>query len=160
VRAVEHEDDLPEVSLLVEWAWKRLDISERRIMAVLTRLAGDHTGVDSLFELGRVERTGKRALAKLRRWHLVEEPFRDRFALHAVVRHAVLGICDRRKVAQIGARRVFEYYLALLERDPARLDLEQTHLFAAMDFAHASSDLDGALRIDRLLEKLGGAPAT
>jgi hypothetical protein len=40
--------------------------SERRIMAVLTRLAGDHTGVDSLFELGRVERTGARA-AKLRR---------------------------------------------------------------------------------------------
>jgi hypothetical protein len=37
-----------------------------------------------------------------------------------------------------------------------RLDLEQTHLFAAMDFAHASSDLDGALRIERLLRRLEG----
>ena len=160
VRAVDHEDDLPEVSLLVEWAWDRLDVSERRIMAVLTRLAGDHAGVDSLFELGRVERTGKRALTKLRRWHLVEEPFRDRFALHAVVRHAIGRICDRRKVAPIAARRIFEHYLALLERDPGRLDLEQTHLFGAMDFAHATSDLNGALRIDRLLRKLGGPPAT
>ena len=41
-----------------------------------------------------------------------------------------------------------------------RLDLEQTHLFAAMDFANASSDLDGALRIERLLSKLGGSDAS
>jgi len=48
----------------------------------------------------------------------------------------------------------------LLEREPERFDLEQTHLFSAMDFAHANSDLDGALRIDRLLRQLGGLPAT
>ena len=47
-------------------------------------------------------------------------------------------------------------YFVCQEIDPARLDLEQTHLFAAMDFANASSDLDGALRIERLLQRLDG----
>ena len=37
---------------------------------------------------------------------------------------------------------------------PERLDLEQTHLYAAMDFAHTTSSLDWMLRIDRLLTKL------
>jgi hypothetical protein len=41
-----------------------------------------------------------------------------------------------------------------LERHPERLDLEQTHLFAAMDYAHTSSDLSSALRIDRLLRDM------
>ena len=38
--------------------------------------------------------------------------------------------------------------------DPERLDLEQTHLFAAMDYAHRSGDLRAMLRIERLLKKL------
>ena len=62
--------------------------------------------------------------------------------------------------ATIDPKQVFGHYLDLLERNPDRFDLEQTHLFAAMDFAHASSDLDGALRIDRLLRKLGGVSFT
>ncbi len=97
---------------------------------------------------------------KLLRWHLVQEPFDGRYALHAVVRHAVRRISGRRARATIDPKRVFRYYLDLLERNPDRFDLEQTHLFAAMDFAHASSDLDGALRIDRLLRKLGGVSFT
>jgi hypothetical protein len=156
VRAVDHEDDLPEVSLLVDWAWERIDGAARRLLSVLAHISGDHVDVDSLFELGRVGARGRRALAKLRRWHLVQEPFRGRFALHAVVRHAIRRIAGRRNGAASDARRIFEHYLALLERDPLRLDLEQTHLFAAMDFANASSDLDAALRIERLLQKLGG----
>jgi hypothetical protein len=155
VRAVDHEDDLPEVSLLVEWAWQRLDGPSKRLLSVLARLTGDHAGTDSLFELARVGDRGARALTRLRRWHLVQEPFRGRVALHAVVRHAIRRIGATRNGAAGDARRIFEHYLALLEREPRRLDLEQTHLFAAMDFANASSDLDGALRIERLLEKLG-----
>jgi hypothetical protein len=50
-----------------------------------------------------------------------------------------------------------KYYLDLLERQPHRLDLEQTHLYAAMDFAHDESRLDWMLRIDRLLERLAGS---
>jgi hypothetical protein len=154
VRAVDHEDDLPEVSLLVEWAWHRFGSSERRILSSLARLTGDHAATDSLFELARVERAGKAALAKLRRWHLVQEPFRGRFALHAVVRHAIRKIGDRSIDDAADARRIVEHYLSLLERSPERLDLEQTHLFAAMDFAHSTSDLDATLRIDRLLRRL------
>ncbi len=160
VRAVDHEDDLPEVSLLVEWAWQRLDAPAKRILSVLARLSGDHAARDSLFELARVGGRGPLALTKLRRWHLVQEPFRDRFALHAVVRHAVRRIKGSRSNGARDARRIFEHYVALLENDPTRLDLEQTHLFAAMDFANASSDLDGALRIERLLSKLGGSDAS
>jgi hypothetical protein len=154
VKPVEHEDDLPEVALLVEWAWQRLDHGARRILAVLSHLGGDHADAESIFELARSKTAGPSALAELRRWHLVQEPFRNRFALHAVVRHAV------RKRTELEPRRVFEHYLTLLERHPERLDLEQTHLFAAMDFAHSNSDLAGALRIDRLLHKLGGEAAT
>ena len=51
--------------------------------------------------------------------------------------------------------RFLRHYLALLEREPERLDLEQTHLFAAMDHAHTSSDLSAALRIERLLARVG-----
>jgi hypothetical protein len=155
VRAVDHEDDLPEVSLLVEWAWQELDGAAKRILSVLARIAGDHADVDSLFELARVGGEGTRALAKLRLWHLVQEPFHGRFALHAVVRHAIRRMGGRRNGALHDARRIFEHYVALLEKHPMRLDLEQTHLFAAMDFANGRSDLDGALRIERLLEKLG-----
>lgn len=148
IRAVDHEDDLPEVSLLVAWAWPRLGAVARRLLAVLAHVSGDHASTDSIFALAHAGRAGPKALGRLRRWHLVQEPFRGRFALHAVVRHAV------HKRTVLDPRRVFEHYVALLERHPERLDLEQTNLFAAMDFAHASSDLGGALRIDRLLDAL------
>jgi hypothetical protein len=148
VRAVSHEDDLPEVTLLVAWAWQKLDRTARRMLAVLAHVSGDHTGRDSLIALSGVGRLGDRALRLLQRWHLVQEPFRGRFALHAVVRFAI------RKRVKFDERRIMEHYLALLEHHPERFDLEQTHLFAAMDFAHASSNLGQALRIDRLLREL------
>jgi hypothetical protein len=50
--------------------------------------------------------------------------------------------------------RAFEYFVSLLEREPARLMLEQTHLFAAMDHAHRHGDLSSMLRIEALLERL------
>jgi len=148
VRAVSHEDDLPEVTLLVDWAWKRLDAAAHRLLAVLAYVSGDHVGEESLFALAKTGAAGARALDKLRRWHLVQEPFRGRLALHAVVRFAV------RRRATFDERRIYAHYLTRLEQHPERFDLEQTHLFAAMDFAHASSDLGQALRIERLLQTL------
>jgi hypothetical protein len=147
VRAVSHEDDL-----LVDWAWVRLSPTAHRLLAVLAHVSGDHTAEDSLYALAKVGREGRRALDQLRRWHLVQEPLAGRHALHAVVRFAV------RKRTRFDERRIVAYYLALLEQSPARFELEQTHLFAAMDFAHNSSNLGQALRIDQLIRALSDAP--
>ncbi|MDP9037358.1 MAG: hypothetical protein M3O50_21380 [Myxococcota bacterium] len=152
VRVIDHEDDLPGAALLVEWAWQRLGADQRRMLAVLAHTGGDHVDGASLAALARV-RLGKAsaaAIATLRDWHLVESPLPDRYSLHAVVRYAV----SRR--TRFSARKLFEHYLALLERAPERLDLEQTHLYAAMDYAHSQSNLPWMLRIERLLTMLDG----
>jgi hypothetical protein len=148
VRVIDHEDDLPEVRLLVDYAYGRLGPSERRLLAVLAHTGGDHMGAQCLVDLARVGARGAPALRRLLRWHLVQEPLPSRYALHAVVQYAL------RDRARIDPRLAVEYHLALLERDPTRFDLEQTHFFAAMDFAHASSDLALALRIDELYQRL------
>jgi hypothetical protein len=147
VRVIDHEDDLPEVSSLVEWAWKRLERIERRMMTVLAETAGDHVDAQSLAKLAGVRSKvqAARALARLRAWHLVQTPFADRYALHAVVRCAVS------KRTRFPQARFIKHYIPLLERSPDRLDLEQTHLYAAMDYAHAQSNLAWMLRIERLL---------
>jgi hypothetical protein len=149
VSVIDHEDDLPEVRLLVSWVWPRIGGAGRRLMAVLAHLQGDHIDTASLLALARAGGGAAAALRRLRRWHLVQEPVAGRFALHATVRHAVA------RRTRFDQRRAVQYYLRLLERQPARLDLEQTHLFAAMDFAHATSDMRLALRVDRLLDQLG-----
>ncbi|HYO95512.1 MAG TPA: hypothetical protein VER33_13415 [Polyangiaceae bacterium] len=149
VRVIDHEDDLPEVALLVAWAWKRLSRQSRSMLGVLAHMEGDHMDVASLAELARAERGAARTLADLQRWHLVQEPMQGRFALHAVVRHAVL-----RRTAGDPAR-VFEHYVSMLERSPERLHWEQTHLFSAMDYAQRTCDLAVILRVERLLNALG-----
>jgi hypothetical protein len=148
VVAVEHEDDLPEVALLVAWAWRRLPSASRRVLGVLAHVEGDHVGRASLAALARVKSDMAQVLAPLLAFHLVQTPAPDRFTLHAVVRHAV-----RRRTRLDGAR-FFEHYVSLLEREPERLLLEQTHLFAAMDHAHRSNDLNAMLRVGRLLRRL------
>ena len=148
VTAIAHEDDLPEVALLVEWAWARLPDTSRRVIGVLAHLEGDHADLGSLASLARVRSDPERAIDALAAWHLVQEPMRGRFAIHAVVHHAVVR---RTTLAQA---RVFDHYTALLERHPERLPWEQTHLFSAMDYAHKVSDLGGMLRIERLLGHL------
>jgi hypothetical protein len=152
IRVVQHEDDLPEVSLLVDWAWERLRPDERRMLAVLAHTGGDHMDAASLFALARVrgDRAPERALARLQTWHLVQSPLPDRYALHAVVRFAV----SRR--TRFSQTRFLEHYLDLLEGAPDRLDLEQTNLYAAMDHAHNESNLDWMIRIDRLVATLAG----
>jgi hypothetical protein len=148
VVAVEHEDDLPEVSLLVEWAWQRLGPESRRALTVLAHVEGDHMDAESVAKLSRVKRGAAGALAPLQRWHLVQEPVRGRFTLHAVVRHAI------RRRHDFDQARFYEHYVKLLEREPERLLLEQSHLFAAMDHAHRTGSLNDMLRVEALLKRL------
>jgi hypothetical protein len=150
VRAVEHEDDLPEIALLVDWAWRRLTPPSRRILAVLAHIEGDHVDLASLATLAKIRGKLAAGLELLRRWRLVQEPVGDRYTLHAVVRHAVV----RRTALQ--PELVFEHYVALLEARPDRLNLEQTHLFAAMDYAHRTSNLNAMLRVEALARRLAG----
>jgi hypothetical protein len=147
VRALEHEDDLPEIALLIDWAWPRLRGEARRALGVLAHIEGDHVDAVSLAKLARVARLGP-ALAELTRWHLVQEPLRERYALHAVVRHAV---ARRTKPAP---DRVFAHYVRLLERHADRLELEQSHLFAAMEHAYRKSDMNALLRVNALAHRL------
>ena len=147
VRVIAHEDDLPEVALLVDWAWERLGENSRRLLAVLAHVEGDHMDLVSLGKLSGV-RQPARALTPLLTYRLVQEPLGGRYTLHAVVRYAIA----RRTTAAPG--RLFEHYVGMLERDPSRVALEQTHLFTAMDHAHRTNDLDAMLRIERLLSTL------
>jgi hypothetical protein len=148
VSVIEHEDDLPEVARLLDWAWKRLDPSSRRLLGVLSHVEGDHMDIDSLATLAGVKTRTERALAVLVRWHLVQEPMTGRYAVHAVVRHAVA------RRTTLDPARVFEHYVSLLEREPERLPWEQTHLFSAMDHAQRASSLTAILRVDQLLNRL------
>ena len=152
VRALEHEDDLPEIALLIQWAWPRLSVEARRALAVLAHMEGDHMDTVSLARLARVARLGP-ALVELERWHLVQQPLRERYTLHAVVRHAV---ARRTKPAP---DRVFAHYVTLLERHPERLELEQSHLFAAMEHAYRKSDMNALLRVNSLAQRLERAEA-
>jgi len=149
VCVVEHEDDLPEVRMLVDWAWQRLPSDTRRLLSVLAHMGGDHMDSEALARLARVRRNDvSHSLGTARAWHLVQEPLPDRYALHATVRYAISprSRCD--------ARRYFDYYVALLEREPGRHDLEQTHFYAAMDFAYCAGRIDWILGIERLLKRL------
>jgi hypothetical protein len=150
VTPIEHEDDLPEVALLVDWAWPRLSPESRRMLGVLAHVEGDHVDSASLATLARVKRDHAAALRTLSEFHLIQQPAPGRFTLHAVVRHAV------RRRTQISHDAVFEHYVSLLERDPERLLLEQTHLFAAMDHASRNNDLEAMLRVEELVRRLDG----
>lgn len=151
VSVIAHEDDIVEVRLLVDWLWARSSGVERRILAVLAHLQGDHATAASLAILAGTRRDGsaRRALDRLLGWHLVEEPLPGRYTLHATVKYPVL------RRTRFDQRRAVGHFVALLEREPDRLDLEQTHLFAAMDYAHTQSDLPLALRLEKLLTTLG-----
>ena len=147
VRALEHEDDLPEIALLVDWAWARLSAAARRALSVLAHVEGDHVDTMSLAKLARVTHLAP-ALAELDRWHLVQQPVHERYTLHAVVRHAVA------RRTKPDADRHFSHYVTLLERHPERLELEQSHLFAAMEHAYRKSDMNALLRIEALARRL------
>ncbi len=151
VVAIEHEDDLPEVALLVSWAFERISAESRRMLGVLAYSEGDHVDAASLAALAQVKRGAEAHLAELVRCRLVQEPALGRFTLHAVVRHIV------RRLTTFPQERFFEHYMLLLERHPERLLLEQTHLFAAMDHAHRTSDMSAMLRVQDLVRRLDEA---
>ncbi len=145
VRVMAHEDDVAEVRLLVEWAWRRLSPAARRILGVLAHCPGDHMDTAALATLARAGRAAGAAVRSLRAWELIQEPMPGRFALHAVVRYA---LADKSAVAPA---RYFDYYVRLLEQRPERFVVEQSHLFAAMDHAQAISSLEKMLRIEALV---------
>jgi len=147
VRTLEHEDDLPEIALLIDWAWRRLSAGARRILAMLAHIEGDHVDAESLAALAKVAKLGP-PLAELERWHLVQEPVRERYTLHAVVRHAVA------RRTKPDADRVFSHYIEMLEQHPERLQLEQSHLFASMEHASRKNDMMALLRIEALARGL------
>jgi hypothetical protein len=155
IRPVAHEDDLPEVAALIDWCLARLSPAARRMLATLAHVEGDHVDLESLATLSRVRGDPRGALAPLRAFRLVQEPLAERFALHAVVRYAIARRTPREAV---DLDAIFEHYVGLLERAPERLPLEQTNLFAAMDHAHRKNDLDGLVRIERLLAQIDAAP--
>jgi hypothetical protein len=146
----ENEDDVAEVRLLVEWAWRQLPPGARRVLAVLAHTDGDDVDGTSLAALAGPARAAA-SLRALRRWHLVQEPLAGRFTVHAVVRQAVA------RRSRFSTARLARHYLRLLTAHPQRIDLEQTHLFAAMDHAHRVSDLRQSLAIERLLARLDDA---
>jgi hypothetical protein len=148
VAVMQNEDDVAEVRLLVDWAWARLSLPARRMLAVLAHSEGDDIDGRSLAQLARVPRGAAVALRALQRFRLVQEPLAGRFTLHAVVRQAV------QSRTRVPRDRYFRHYVRLLEQHPERVDLEQTHMFAAMDHAHTSSNLGASLRLGRLLERL------
>jgi hypothetical protein len=150
VRVIDHEDDLPEVALLVTWAWTRLSEASRRMLNVLSHVEGDSVDLASLARLAKIRSSAaaRTAIEALERWHLVQEPMAGRYTVHAVVRHAV------RRKAKLSLDLVFDHYVSLLEAQPERLMMEQTHLFAAMDHAHRIGNLSAMLRIERLLQRL------
>jgi hypothetical protein len=148
VRVIAHEDDLPEVGLLVGFAWAELPAAARRMLTVLTHAGGDHMDAASLAALARAGGRAEEALASLTRLRLLQEPLAGRFALHATVRHALA------KRTSPDPAAYFEHYVSLLEREPERIELEQTHLFAAMDLAQEAGTIDAAVRLERLLARV------
>lgn len=149
VRVMDHEDDIAEVRGLFEWAWQRLAPASRRMLVVLASSEGDDMDRDSLLTLARAGRKDADALEALVRWHLVQEPVMGRYTVHAVIRHAV------HKKKRLDGAIYFRHYVQLLERQPERVAEEQTHLFAAMDYAHRNSALGEALRVHKLATLLG-----
>jgi hypothetical protein len=149
VRALAHEDDVPEVGLLVDLAWSKLGASARRMLAVLAHSGGDHVDRQSLAELADAGSGAAKTQDRLRALRLIQEPLAGRFALHATVRHALAA------KTEFDGARLFEHFVGLLEREPARLELEEAQLFAAMDYAHDSGDLGKILRVDELVTRLG-----
>lgn len=148
VRPVDHEDDLPEVALLVERAWRALPEPARRMLGVLAHMGGDHMDAASLGELALAGSRAEGALARLVALRLVQEPLLGRFALHATVRHAVA------KRTEPSPDRLFDHYVSLLVREPSRGEVEQTHLFSAMDHAQERGDLAMILRAQKVAEAL------
>lgn len=161
IETVEHEDDVPEVRAIVAEASRALPVAARRMLDVLAAMGGDHMDARSLGRLAGAG-SGSRAasaLAALVRLRVVQVPAPGRFALHATVRHAIRREHRRdRSPLQVDPDGVARHYLELLETaGAARLEEEQTHLFALMDWAQERGDLSTILRVNALVDRLDEA---
>lgn len=146
VKPIAHEDDLPEVGLMVERVSRELSAAGKRMLRVLAHMGGDHIGGDALAALSKTKSRALETITKLKTLRIVQEPFLGRFTLHATVRHAV------RKHTEPLGEALHNYYLDLLEKDPSRRLTEQTHLFAAMDYAQEKGDLATILRVQTIAD--------
>jgi hypothetical protein len=147
VRPIEHEDDVVEVRAVVAAVLKALRPASRRCLATLATMGGDHLDAASIARLSnaRVEDLG--ALSSMR---VVQAPRPGRLTLHATVRHAV------RRLLPVDDEGLSSALLHLLESEPARVQEEETHVFALLDWAQTTGDLGTILRVHALAERLGG----
>jgi hypothetical protein len=146
ITPLEHEDDIPEVRAVVHESVRHLPPASRRMLAVLASTRGDHMDGASLASLARARgRSGLDALLRLR---LLLQPSPGRYALHATTRHVLA------KTFTFPEDAIARHYLALLERHPERLAIEQTHLYALMDWAAEGRGVGAFLRVQALAERL------
>jgi len=144
---IEHEDDIPEVRAMVAEALRLASSTAKRMLAILAHMGGDHMDSASLEALARGRRKrAAYALDELRAMRIVQTVAGDRFTLHATVRYAV------RKTLRFDEDAIARHYLTLLEAQPSRAALEQTHVFALMDWAQARGNLDDILRVRAITE--------
>lgn len=148
---IDHEDDIPEVAAVVMEARRFVSPAARRMLDVLSAMGGDSMDSASLGRLARV-RGPAEALEMLARLRLVQSPARDRVAIHATVRYAIVKRAGG--TPRFDIDRYAQHYLELFEREPGRLSSEQTHLFALMDWAQERCDLATILRVQELSDKL------
>jgi hypothetical protein len=144
VRPIEHEDDVPEVRAVVAEVSKVLPPASRRCLATLAAMGGDHLDAGSTAKLSDASVEDLAVLSSMR---VVQEPRPGRLALHATVRHAA------RRLLPIDESCLASALLELLEREPARVHEEETHVFALLDWAQATADLPTILRVHALAER-------
>ncbi|MFO0554873.1 MAG: hypothetical protein U0271_41230 [Polyangiaceae bacterium] len=142
-----HEDDVVEVRAMVEESMRTVSTVARRMLAVLAGMRGDDMDATALAALARESAAKPAALQLLRARRLIQEPRRDRFALHATVRHAV------RARLRVDEDAIALYYLRRLEDDPRSRENEETHLFGLMDWAQERGELDLILRVHALTSR-------
>lgn len=145
VRPIEHEDDVPEVRAMVAEVCKVLSHASRRCLATLAAMGGDHLDAPSAAKLSDASVEDLAVLASMR---VVQAPRPGRLALHATVRHAT------RRLLPIDESGLASALLELLEREPARVHEEETHVFALLDWAQATADLPTILRVHALADRL------
>lgn len=143
-----HEDDIPEVRVIVMAALARLGRAEKRLLATLASSRGDAIGTEALLAISRTGAAGPEALRTLRSIRMIQEPLAGRYTLHATVRAAL------ERTLKLDPSRVVTFYLRYFESEPQRVAEDPTQLFALMDWAQDAGDVAQILRVHALAEAL------
>ena len=122
--------------------------ARRACSAVLAHVEGDHVDARSLAKLARVRGRRRRSPRSS-----AGTSCRNRCR---VATRCMPSCATPSRAHESRARRARSSSTTstLLERHPERLELEQTHLFAAMDHAYRKSDMNALLRVNALAERL------